>query len=58
MAQYITKSGQITSKYMGQVQLQMYMTQKQQGLFCVAEHNFEETQSVKIINVDYDEEYC
>lgn len=43
---------------MGQVQLQMYMTQKQQGLFCVAEHNFEETQSVKIINVDYDEEYC
>lgn len=58
MAQYITKSGQITSKYMGQVQLQMFMTQKQQGLFCVAEHNFEETQNVKIINVDYDEDYC
>ncbi|KAJ8911235.1 hypothetical protein NQ315_012222, partial [Exocentrus adspersus] len=52
---YITREGKISAKYLAQVQLQMHMCEKQQALFCVADEDFEESKTVHIVTVDYDE---
>lgn len=57
-SQYITKKNKITSKYMGQVQLQMHFANKKKALFCVADSEFETNKAVDILFVDYDKEYC
>lgn len=52
------KDGKITPKPFAQIQLQMYLTRKKKGLFCVASPNFEESNEVFIIEVQFDETYC
>lgn len=45
-------------RYMAQIQLQMYFADKQKGLFCLADENFETTNRVDIYKLDFNEEYC
>ncbi|XP_075986122.1 uncharacterized protein LOC142983144 [Anticarsia gemmatalis] len=52
------KNNEISAKCMAQVQLQMHFANKNKGLFCVADTNFEESKNVTIVEVDYDKEMC
>ncbi|XP_028177249.1 uncharacterized protein LOC114365027 [Ostrinia furnacalis] len=51
------KNGNITKKFMAQVQLQMYATGYKKCFFCVADSEFEATKNVDIIVVPYDSAY-
>lgn len=50
--------GAITNRYNAQVQMQMYFAKKEKALFCVANYNFESSNEIFIIVVDYDANYC
>lgn len=48
-------SGKVTRKFYFQMQLQMLLSKKHKGLFCVASPNFEVDKEVQILDVDFDE---
>jgi hypothetical protein len=52
------KNGHVTDKYNSQIQMQMFFCQKKQGLFCLADINFEQTKKISIVTVKYNEGYC
>jgi hypothetical protein len=52
-----TTNGAPTSKCMGQIQLQMYMTDKKEGVFCVADPEFEANKKVSVMKVKYDQTF-
>jgi len=54
---YITKDNQIDNKYFAQIQLQMFMQNVKKGYFCMAKHDFETSQNIIVICVDYDEQF-
>ncbi|KAH0546654.1 hypothetical protein KQX54_013067 [Cotesia glomerata] len=47
--------GKISLKCIAQMQLQMLMTGKKEGIFCVADRNFEENEQVYIKKLKYDD---
>ncbi|KAK4882331.1 hypothetical protein RN001_005650 [Aquatica leii] len=51
------KNGDPTEKFKAQLHLQMLCTNKQKGLFCVADPNFDQNNLITILTVDYDENY-
>ncbi|XP_045493660.1 uncharacterized protein LOC123697005 [Colias croceus] len=51
------KEGQVMQKYFAQVQIQMYVTNKKKGYFCVAHPDFEQSKKVDIVLINYDDEY-
>ncbi|CAD0207029.1 unnamed protein product [Chrysodeixis includens] len=51
------KNGQATEKYNAQMQLQMYLTGKKTGFFCVADPDYERNKKVDVISVKYNHEY-
>ena len=57
VSNYVKKNGQLTEKAKAQIQLQMHMANKPNGLFCIASPSFEEDRKVQIIPVEYEEEY-
>ena len=57
MKNYIAENGSLGSKYMAQIQLQMLMTGRNQGLFCVAHPDFETSGKVTIKMVKYDDAF-
>lgn len=52
------KNGHITEKYKAQIQMQMFFCKKKQGLFCLADVDFELTKKISILTVEFDEQYC
>lgn len=54
---YISKENAICSKYMAQIQLQMLMQNVQRGYFCIAKHDFEASQNIIVVCVDFDEQF-
>ncbi|XP_063893189.1 uncharacterized protein LOC135117617 [Helicoverpa armigera] len=50
-------NGKPTKKYYAQMQLQMYLSGRQQGYFCVADCNYNINKNVNIICVQYDDKY-
>lgn len=54
---YINKNGDMSPTYKAQVQLQMHLSGRRFGLFCVASPAFETNKMVKIMLVQYDEKY-
>lgn len=54
---YITEANKPTPRFYAQIQLQMLMTQKMKGYFCVAHHLFEENKEVEIIHVNFDSKF-
>lgn len=52
------KNGKIVPKCNAQMQLQMLFTKRRKGLFCVADHRFETTKDVTIIDVNFDSDLC
>lgn len=52
------KDGVINPKYMGQIQLQMMMTDRKKGVFCVASPNFEFDKEIKKVIVNFDLNLC
>ncbi|XP_039311283.1 uncharacterized protein LOC120359056 [Solenopsis invicta] len=54
---YITKDNRIGNKYFAQIQLQMFMQNVKIGYFCMAKHDFETSQSIIVICVNYDEQF-
>lgn len=57
VSRYVSEHGMLTPKCLCQIQLQMHMTGKMEGLFCVAHPDFESSQNVDIYNVHYDGQY-
>ena len=57
MTEYLS-NGKVTLKYSTQMQLQMYFTKKQKGLFCVTNYDFETSKDFTLVSVEYDELYC
>ncbi|XP_046601957.1 uncharacterized protein LOC124295573 [Neodiprion lecontei] len=55
-SRYIKENNQVANKFMAQIQLQMFMKKVKKGFFCVATHDFETSQSIKLICVEYDED--
>ena len=53
-SRYVNKSGKISIKYYGQLQLQMFMAKVQHGKFLVASRNFEKTKRFSLYDVPYD----
>lgn len=51
------KGGNITDKYLAQIQLQMLFAAKKKGLFVVAAPDYEQTQNITEIMVDFDEDF-
>ncbi|KAK4882633.1 hypothetical protein RN001_005952 [Aquatica leii] len=54
---YLTKDKQIVAKYKAQIQLQMLLFKRKNGIFCVADPNFEQTRQVTIVQTTLDEMY-
>jgi len=52
------KDGIIKKKFLAQLQLQMYITNRAKGLFCIASPNFEVNKEVSIFEVQLDKEMC
>lgn len=52
------KNGQVTKRYLAQMQLQMLFAKKRKGLFCVAAPDFESSEKVDIIEVEFDPDFC
>ena len=57
VGEYITKEGRVAPKFMAQLQLQMFVTGRKKGLFCVADPGFESNGKVRVITVTYDESF-
>jgi len=57
VGEYITKEGCVAPKFMAQVQLQMFVTGRKKGLFCVVDPDFERKCKVRVIKVMYDESF-
>lgn len=55
---YFSSDQKPASRYMAQIQMQMYFSDKRKSIFCIAHPDFEITKDVKIVYVDYDETYC
>lgn len=51
------KNGQASEKYNAQIQLQMYLTGKKTGYFCVADPDYTTNTKVEIISVPFNQEY-
>lgn len=56
MKNYI-KDGEVTKKYMAQIQLQMLFAEKKKGLFCIAHEDFEVSNNVDIYTVHYNDHF-
>lgn len=56
MSRYLTFANKITPKFFAQ--MQMHICNRPQALFCVANYDFEQSKSVHILTVTYDENYC
>ena len=54
---YITKDNQIAKKHCAQIQLQMFMQNVKKGYFCMAKHDFEISQNIIVIIINYDEQF-
>lgn len=54
---YITKANRIGNKYFAQIQLQMFMQNVKKGYFCMAKHDFETSQNIIVIIINYDEQF-
>lgn len=52
------KENQQSDKHKAQMHLQMLLTGRKTGYFCVASPKFENNQKVKIVEVNFDERYC
>lgn len=52
------KNGVVQPKYMGQIQLQMLMSGRKKGVFCVALPNFEVSKEITKVIVDLDVNLC
>ncbi|XP_030747065.1 uncharacterized protein LOC115875674 [Sitophilus oryzae] len=52
------KDNNITAKFKGQLHLQMLCANKKKGLFCVASPDFEESNNVEILEIDFDEQFA
>ncbi|XP_030747767.1 uncharacterized protein LOC115876204 [Sitophilus oryzae] len=50
-------NGVITNKYLAQIQLQMFLMNKKSGVFCISAPAFEQNSEVKLINIEYDENF-
>lgn len=48
------KDGAVTKKYMAQVQMQMFCAKAEKSFFCVASSDFETSNDVSIVEVQYD----
>ena len=57
MPNYLNDDG-IAAKCMAQVQLQMYICNRKKALFVVAEPNFENTKSIIIKEIAFDQDLC
>ncbi|KAF9801550.1 hypothetical protein SFRURICE_015044 [Spodoptera frugiperda] len=44
-------------KYYAQMQLQMYLSQKKNCCFCIADPDFSQNKKVDIINIEFDPQY-
>lgn len=51
---YITNDSRVAPKCLAQIQLQMLLTGRRTGLFCVASPDFETSKKVTIIDVSFD----
>lgn len=51
------QDGAVTKKYLAQVQMQMFCAKVDESIFCVANSNFENSNNVSIIKVQYDENF-
>ncbi|XP_013184777.2 uncharacterized protein LOC106130474 [Amyelois transitella] len=51
------KNGVVMQKYLAQIQLQMYVTNKKKGYFCVAHPDFEKSRNVDIFLIHFDCDY-
>lgn len=56
-SRYITGNYQVASKFLAQIQLQMFLKNVKKGYFCVATHDFETSHAIKLICVKYDEDF-
>lgn len=54
---YVFESGQINPKFQAQIMMQMLAANKKQGLFCVADPEFEKNNAVNVYTIDYNEEF-
>lgn len=54
---YITSNHVVPNRYLAQIQLQMFMTGKKRGYFCVASHDFEKSKKVNLVCIHFDEKY-
>lgn len=54
---YISTNNTIGKAYLGQIQLQMLMTCKKRGYFCVAAHDFEQTKKVRVFTVNFNKQF-
>ena len=54
---YLNARGEITPKCYAQIQLQMKLSGKKKGLFCIAAPDFEKSKKVKIVNVLFDPQF-
>ncbi|KAJ8883896.1 hypothetical protein PR048_015751 [Dryococelus australis] len=54
---YVLKDGWIAPKYFGQIQLEMLLLQESKGFFCIASPDFEQSNNVTFIWVDYDSHF-
>lgn len=52
------KNDKITDKYYAQIQMQMFFCNKKQGLFCIADVDFETSKNISIFTVQFNEQYC
>lgn len=55
---YFKENNQPSDKHKAQMHLQMLLTGRKKGYFCVASPKFESNKYVKIVEVDFDEQYC
>nr|XP_018899885.1 PREDICTED: uncharacterized protein LOC109032282 [Bemisia tabaci] len=55
--EYLDKENKVKKRYLAQIQLQMYMTGRKKGLFCVSAPDFETSRRVEIIPVEFDRDF-
>jgi len=55
---YIGRGGQVGRKFLAQMHLQMLLTGRKKGLFCVADPKFETNSIVHIAHVTYNDKYA
>jgi len=55
--EHFVKNGILSDKSSAQIQLQMFLSKREQGFFCVASPDFEKTKEVDVYPVDLDVKY-